>query len=403
MQFLMLFFVFCSGCGFRVMTVVVLCSASACRRRRSAAVRRAASSACSSAARARSSHSAPWPSRWTSKPKKTFTRPPGSAWPLPKRRARKTGIYIRLLFSFSLSLLSSRQTLKFHSLSIPFTLLCVRVCVHSSFLFVGYSIRLFSLSLSPFFFHFFFVVVLSSSSSFPLLLLLLLLSLISLQYLIALDNNPREHKLQPQGLWARPLQGKGGPWDGWCVCVRVALLPLDLRNKQCYMHAHTHHTIWVLLETTGTSTLRIVACVAYKQLKTGLLLVSLFTYLYQYIYPSDLLYLSIHPSLSLSLSLSGLLLYFVFSRKHFSLFLSFSLIFVSTIFFFLTRDVDEGFLFRISFYTTSFPSLWIGLVEGASEALTSTKRRSSMHTPFSAPSQLRACSIPNQRTKTKRE
>jgi len=391
MQFLILFFVFCSGCGFRVMTVVVLCSASACRRRRSAAVRRAASSACSSAARARSSHSAPWPSRWTSKPKKTFTRPPGSAWPLPKRRARKTGIYIRLLFSFSLSLLSSRQTLKFHSLSIPFTLLCVRVCVHSSFLFFGYSIRLFSLSLSLFF-----VVVLSSSSSFPLLLLLLLLSLISLQYLIALDNNPREHKLQPQGLWARPLQGKGGPWDGWCVCV--ALLPLDLRNKQCYMHAHTHHTIWVLLETTGTSTLRIVACVAYKQLKTGLLLVSLFTYLYLYIYPSDLLYLSIHPSLSLSLS--GLLLYFVFSRKHFSLFLSYLCVYYI---FFLTRDVDGGFLFRISFYTTSFPSLWIGLVEGASEALTSTKRRSSMHTPFSAPSQLRACSIPYQRTKTKRE
>ena len=104
----------------------------------------------------------------------------------------------------SLSLLSS---LLFSSnTEIPFSeytfylVVCASVCPFFIPFHWLFHSTLFSLSfsLSPFFFHFFFVVVLSSSSS-PLLLLLLL-SLISLQYLIALDNNPREHKLQPQGL-----------------------------------------------------------------------------------------------------------------------------------------------------------------------------------------------------------
>lgn len=93
----------------------------------------------------------------------------------------------------------------------------------------------------------------------------------------------------------------------------------------------------------------------------------------------------------------------------FSIYPSFSLgiIIILGIFrtsFSLTEDVDEGLYYSAyPFLSNVFSSFSIGLVEEASEALTSTKRRSSAHTPFSAPSQLRACSIPNQRKKTKRE
>ena len=160
-----------------------------------------------------------------------------------RRGEQEKLVYTSVFFSLSLSLsplLSSLLVKHWNSILWVFLLpCCVCECVsilHSFSLVIPFdSFLSFFLSFS-FFLPLLFRCRLIRSSS-PLLLLLLL-SLISLQYLIALDNNPREHKLQPQGLWARPLQGKGGPWDGWCVCV-CSPVTFGLA-QQAMLHACTH-------------------------------------------------------------------------------------------------------------------------------------------------------------------